>query len=75
MGSLRFVKRNKTRQAKPRAYSLQRFWRTVKLFRSRHVLFRKRSEMTFQHKKQLNELTSLLPTLVMLRKFTKGLMI
>ena len=41
-----------------------------KLFRSRHVLVRKRSKMTSKHKKRLEELTALSPTLVTLRKFT-----
>ena len=41
-----------------------------KLFRHRHVLVRKRSKMTAKQKKRLEQLSSLSPTLVTLRKFT-----
>ena len=40
------------------------------LFRHRHGLVRKRSKMTSQQKRRLDQLTSLSPTLVTLRKFT-----
>jgi len=40
------------------------------LFRSRHVLVRKRSKMTSQQKQRLEQLRSLSPTLATLRKFT-----
>lgn len=44
-----------------------------KLFRSRYSLVRKRSKMTAQQTRKLQELTSLSPILVTLRKFTDDL--
>jgi len=60
---------SRQQQAKVRKLKEQRA-QAEKLFRSRHALVRKRSKMTSAQTNRLDELTSLSPTLVTLRKFT-----
>ena len=59
---------SRRQQARTRRLKLQRA-QADKLFRQRHVLVRKRSKMTHRQTKLLNELTSLSPTLKVLRSF------
>ena len=59
-------------QAKARKLKEQRAQADL-LFRSRHVLVRKRSKMTSQQRQRLEQLTSLSPILKTLRKFTDDL--
>jgi hypothetical protein len=60
---------SRKQQAKARRLKKQRA-QADKLFRHRHVLVRKRSKMTKQHKQVLEELISLSPVLKTLRSFT-----